>query len=161
VETPQTKSSSATLWFYSRDGKQSGPNSEEDIRSFIAQGQIGIVDLVWREGMTSWTPAHQALGIALPPLPPPVVTDAPVIAADVQAPLAVPKVRLVFVFLGICLGQLGIHNFYAGYAGRAVAQLLITLLLGWWLCFPLALVWFWNIFEVMTVTQDARGVAFA
>ena len=30
--------------------------------------------------------------------------------------------------LGIFLGSLGVHNFYLGYTGKAVAQLLITLL---------------------------------
>lgn len=30
--------------------------------------------------------------------------------------------------MGIFLGALGIHNFYLGYTGKAVAQLLITLL---------------------------------
>ena len=30
--------------------------------------------------------------------------------------------------LGIFLGGLGIHNFYLGYNGKAIAQLLITLL---------------------------------
>lgn len=29
--------------------------------------------------------------------------------------------------LGIFLGSLGIHNFYLGYTGKAVAQLLITI----------------------------------
>ena len=30
--------------------------------------------------------------------------------------------------LGILLGALGVHNFYLGYTGKAVAQLLITIL---------------------------------
>ena len=30
--------------------------------------------------------------------------------------------------LGIFLGSLGIHNFYLGYTGKALAQLLISLL---------------------------------
>ena len=30
--------------------------------------------------------------------------------------------------LGILLGSLGVHNFYLGYTGKAVAQLLIALL---------------------------------
>lgn len=35
--------------------------------------------------------------------------------------------------LGIFLGALGIHNFYLGYTGKAVAQLLLTLV-GWIAC---------------------------
>ena len=30
--------------------------------------------------------------------------------------------------LGIFLGSFGVHNFYLGYTGKAIAQLLITLL---------------------------------
>lgn len=30
--------------------------------------------------------------------------------------------------LGILLGSFGVHNFYLGYTGKAIAQLLITLL---------------------------------
>lgn len=35
--------------------------------------------------------------------------------------------------LGIFLGGLGVHNFYLGYTGKAVAQLLLTLI-GWIFC---------------------------
>jgi TM2 domain-containing membrane protein YozV/ribosomal protein L40E len=38
------------------------------------------------------------------------------------------KSRLAAGLLGILLGTLGIHNFYLGYTGKAVAQLLITVL---------------------------------
>ena len=38
------------------------------------------------------------------------------------------KSKLVAGLLGIFLGSFGVHNFYLGYTGKAVAQLLITLL---------------------------------
>lgn len=38
------------------------------------------------------------------------------------------KSKLAAGLLGIFLGSLGIHNFYLGYTGKAVAQLLISLL---------------------------------
>ncbi len=38
------------------------------------------------------------------------------------------KSKLAAGLLGIFLGSLGVHNFYLGYTGKAVAQLLITLL---------------------------------
>ena len=37
------------------------------------------------------------------------------------------KSKLAAGLLGIFLGTLGIHNFYLGYKGKALAQLLITL----------------------------------
>ena len=38
------------------------------------------------------------------------------------------KSKLAAGLLGIFLGSLGVHNFYLGYTGKAVAQLLISLL---------------------------------
>jgi TM2 domain-containing membrane protein YozV len=45
-------------------------------------------------------------------------------------PVAAQKSRVVAALLAFFLGSLGIHNFYAGYVGAGVAQLVLTLL-GW------------------------------
>ena len=75
-------------------------------------------------------------------------------AAPPQARVAPPKARITYVLLGIFLGGLGIHNFYAGYTGRGVAQLLITLLS----CgFLVPIVWVWNLIEICVVDTDASG----
>ena len=39
-----------------------------------------------------------------------------------------PKSKIAAGILGILLGAFGIHNFYLGYTGKALAQLLITVL---------------------------------
>lgn len=46
------------------------------------------------------------------------------------APVADPnaKSKLAAGLLGIFLGAIGVHNFYLGYTGKAVAQVLITVL---------------------------------
>ena len=71
-----------------------------------------------------------------------------------------PKERTVYILLGIFLGWFGIHNFYAGYSGRGATQLLLTLLIGWWLVLPLLIITIWNIVEVCTTNKDAKGVPF-
>lgn len=38
------------------------------------------------------------------------------------------KSKIAAGLLGIFLGSLGIHNFYLGYTGKAIAQLLISIL---------------------------------
>ena len=38
------------------------------------------------------------------------------------------KSKIAAGLFGIFLGSLGVHNFYLGYTGKAVAQLLITIL---------------------------------
>lgn len=70
------------------------------------------------------------------------------------APVKTGKERIAFILLGIFLGAFGAHNFYAGYNGKAIAQLLITIL-----SFGiLSIVSFvWAIIEVITVTVDSTG----
>jgi TM2 domain-containing membrane protein YozV len=67
------------------------------------------------------------------------------------------KSRSTYILLGVFLGALGIHNFYAGYTGRAVGQLCLTVLtLGY-----LGLIsWIWAIIEICIVTNDSGGLDF-
>ena len=48
--------------------------------------------------------------------------------APVTAEVVGDKSKLVAGLLGILLGGLGIHNFYLGFTGKGVAQLLISVL---------------------------------
>ena len=45
-----------------------------------------------------------------------------------QTTTSAPKSKIAAGLLGILLGAFGVHNFYLGYTGKAVAQLLITVL---------------------------------
>lgn len=69
------------------------------------------------------------------------------------------KSRVVYILLGIFLGGLGIHNFYAGRWTSGAIQLAITLLLSW-LVVPIIFVWGWVIYELCTVRADGKGVPF-
>ncbi len=77
--------------------------------------------------------------------------------SDFPTPPAAPKSRLAYILLAVFLGSLGIHNFYAGYTGKGIAQLLITLV-----SFGMLSIvsWIWALVEICTVTQDAQGVPF-
>ena len=68
------------------------------------------------------------------------------------------KSKVAFVLLGVFLGSLGIHNFYAGRTKQGVIQLLITLIsMG-----ALSLVsWIWAIVDICTVSADGNGVPMA
>ncbi len=68
-----------------------------------------------------------------------------------------PKSRTAYIVLGIFLGALGIHNFYAGYTGRAVGQLCLTILTIGWLAIA---AWIWAIVEICIVEKDSEGQAF-
>jgi TM2 domain-containing membrane protein YozV len=69
-----------------------------------------------------------------------------------------PKSRTTFILLGIFLGMLGIHNFYAGYTAKAVGQLCLSVLT---LGFLAAASWIWAIVEICIVEKDSAGIQFS
>lgn len=76
--------------------------------------------------------------------------------ARATAPL---KSRAAYVIVGLLLGTLGIHNFYAGHTARALVQLAITIATGW-LILPWICVFIWNVVEVCTMDEDGQGRPF-
>lgn len=71
--------------------------------------------------------------------------------------ITLQKSRFIYILLAIFLGSLGIHNFYAGRMGSAVAQLLISLLS----CGILSpITWIWAIIDIITVKTDGEGRPF-
>jgi TM2 domain-containing membrane protein YozV len=68
------------------------------------------------------------------------------------------KKKMTFTLLGVFLGALGVHNFYAGYHGKAVGQLCLSLLT---LGFGSPMAWIWAVIEVCIVTTDSEGVQFS
>jgi len=73
------------------------------------------------------------------------------------------KSKIAAGILGILLGSLGVHNFYLGYTGKAVGQLLLTLI-GWILLgLGPIIAGVWGLIEgIMILTgsinKDAHGV---
>ena len=70
------------------------------------------------------------------------------------------KNKIVAGLLGLFLGTLGIHNFYLGYAGKGIAQLLMTIL-SFGLLSPVT--WLWSLIESILILTDsnyldARGI---
>lgn len=78
------------------------------------------------------------------------------------------KSKMAAGLLGIFLGQFGVHNFYLGYTGKAVAQLLLTIF-GYILAifiigiFMVAAASIWGLVEGImilsgSINTDANGV---
>ncbi len=72
-----------------------------------------------------------------------------------------PKSKIAAGLLGIFLGCFGVHNFYLGFTGKAIAQLLITVLSCGILSFASAI---WGLIEgilILTgsINVDAEGKA--
>ena len=93
---------------------------------------------------SSWSPPGGATGAA-----PAQHASAPVVVQAVKS-------RGVFIILGVLLGLLGIHNFYAGYYGRGAVQLIITLVLGW-VGVGIVITGVWMLIELFVVKVDAQG----
>ena len=105
--------------------------------------------------------AQQAHAAAAKPLHPDYVSPRePVGSGATQAAPVIKqaKSRGIYVILGLFFGLLGVHNFYAGYFGRGVAQLLIVAITGWFVI-GIVVVAVWVIIELFVVTQDAAGDA--
>ena len=51
-----------------RDGQQYGPYTVEQVRGYLASGQLSYSDLAFREGGTQWVPLSTIMGVS-PPRP--------------------------------------------------------------------------------------------
>ena len=74
-----------------------------------------------------------------------------------QPLLAYQQSRAGYMLLGFFLGEIGLHNFYAGYVWKGIAQLSITVLSLGLLCW---ISWIWAVIEIAMVTKNAKGVPF-
>lgn len=129
-----------------------GPYSFEDLRQLHLNGVIKPETYVIEENGTAWQPLANLLGAqrtvgSAPPFPP--------LPGYVLVPADQRKSKVAAGVLGILLGFLGVHNFYLGYTGKAIAQLLITLLS----CFILSWAsWIWGLVEGILILTGSMAV---
>lgn len=141
------------------NGQQSGPYTINQMKAMWQNGTINAGTAYWQTGMTQWqllanirhfldmTPTNQF--------------GNQVIVNQVGYPfqqIATGKSRVTFILFGLFLGCFGIHNFYAGYSGKGVAQLLITLFLGWIFGLGFVITGIWALIEIIVVNTDANGL---
>jgi hypothetical protein len=114
------------------------------------------------------TPPAAAVVVQQPPgfVPPPAGTGVALPVSPAWNPYAQPrpdtggvaKSRTAFIVLGIFLGMLGVHNFYAGYTSKAVGQLCLSVLT---LGYLAVASWIWAIIEICIVEKDSAGIQFS
>ena len=166
------------MYYLLINGQKTGPYEASDIQRMLRQQAIGYDTQFWKDGMFSWETigSHRQMfesSYRQPPqnFPPPQYQPSyqpphyqqPQVNNYPQQPLVVQpiiiaqgKSRVAFILLGLFLGGLGIHNFYAGYAGKGIAQLLLNLFLFWTIVVPV-IVGIWVLIEVITVDRDSFG----
>lgn len=107
-------------------------------------------------------PSNASTPHGVPPLPPqPGVYDPyhqappqPNYYGQVPAAPTYQKSKMAAGLLGIFLGGLGVHNFYLGFTGKAVAQLLISLISLGFLAFVSAI---WGLIEGILILSAQPG----
>ncbi len=50
-------------WYYSADGGQKGPVTAADLKKLADAGSLKPTDLIWKDGMTDWSPAKTVKGL--------------------------------------------------------------------------------------------------
>jgi TM2 domain-containing membrane protein YozV len=122
-------------------------------------GTINAGTAYWQPGMTGWQSLSNIRHFLEVPLANPVGNQVIINQVGYPTTYAGPaKSRVTFVLLGLFLGCLGIHNFYAGYSGKGIAQLLITVCLGWVFGLGIFITAVWAFIEIIAVNTDANGV---
>ncbi len=92
-----------------REGKETGPFTEEETQTLLKQGSAAIGDLAWQPGMAQWLPLHSVLypGPAQttpqrPPPPPEALAPVPVPVEELPpAEAATAKQKAFLTFIGI------------------------------------------------------------
>lgn len=58
-------------WFYTSNGNQFGPVTQQELAAKVQSGEVKGSDLIWKEGMADWLPLNQVpeFSGAVPSLP--------------------------------------------------------------------------------------------
>jgi TM2 domain-containing membrane protein YozV len=68
------------------------------------------------------------------------------------------KSKITFIMLGLFLGAVGGHNFYAGYNAKAIIQLCLTVFT---IGYGSPMAWIWAVIEICIVDRDSKGIQFS
>ena len=71
------------------------------------------------------------------------------------------KNGVIYILLAFFFGTIGLHNFYAGYWGRGLSQLCLTIVAPWFLFIPLLITSTWALIELLFVGKAAKGQPFS
>ncbi len=67
--TTMSEQDTETQWYIARDGKQHGPLTEIEMRTFVAHNYLRATDLIWRPGWPEWQAATEAFAAAFQTAP--------------------------------------------------------------------------------------------
>lgn len=127
-------------------------------KNLITREQVAQVLKMTDRIVATQRPPFTNDGVLAPAAPVTSAVVARAVGVPVEASLTGNATsRTAYVLLGLSLGCLGVHNFYAGYVGRGIIQLLFTLVLGWVDGLGLVVTAVWALIETIAVNTDSRG----
>ncbi len=146
-------------------GQESGPFSVEEIRDRLDSLEIGVWHEVHHEGKWRQVEAFLRImdgtvggtGSVTRPSRQDVAGEAEEDGKRRKAGWGSGRsFRMLYAFLGIVGGPLGVHNFYIRRWPFGVGQLALTGL-AWKFGWPLIIPFLWAYLEVIIIWQDAEG----
>ena len=166
-------------------GSETGAFTLDELCDQWRTGRIGADALYLQEPANKWRPiarivepriqageaAKRAAAVAVARQMPPPRTNyaaqekarpaapaAPRLSANGALLVKPQKSRGIYIILGVLLGGLGLHNFYAGHLGRGAGQLVLTILaVVLWLPLAAVAMAVWVIAELCLETTDGAG----
>jgi TM2 domain-containing membrane protein YozV len=134
-----------------------GPLTLSQLRSMWNAGTITGDTPLLEDGQHTWMTCQTIIDRLEPSEGPSSVASRFNYALKTQS----DKGRTAYVILGLFLGVLGIHNFYSGHWPFGVIKLVILVVLGWLFGIGFFINAVWSLYEICTVTKDAKGLKFS
>jgi TM2 domain-containing membrane protein YozV len=131
-------------YWHEREGEVRGPYSFEILVVMWGRGELRITDRLCKHGQEQWLEVSR-------------IMKSLERAAQSQAPS--DRSRGVYIILGLFLGVLGIHNFYAGRYLAGTLQCVLFVGLWWTVIVPIGL-FLWVVMELVVRRTDGKGRAF-
>ena len=141
-------------YYVLQNDETKGPYTLNQLRSMWGSGALTGNMRYCEEGYTDWLPLSD-LQLMLEPEPQRLSPQSQRLIQDSGQLVRSTKSRGIYIILGLFLGCLGIHNFYAGYHAKGAIQLIITIVLGW-LIIGLVVTGLWALVDICTITHDAN-----
>jgi TM2 domain-containing membrane protein YozV len=51
-------------WYYTVNGERQGPVTAAELKKLVADGKLKVDDLVWKDGMSDWSPVKSIKGLS-------------------------------------------------------------------------------------------------
>jgi hypothetical protein len=151
--TRQRSQGETQYWIQRTPGAEGdGPFLLDQLREQWKSGALRVDMQYYTEDQGDWLSVKHLVQDLKPEPVERAAPHAPARYAAPPAPVASNVQRSLYVCFGLLLGMLGVHNFYAGYTGRGVCQMLLTFtVVGGVVTF------FWVICDLLIVTEDSKG----